>query len=156
MIKRNSAVLVSVYIPTHNRPELAIRAIQSVLSQSYQNIEIVVCDDGSDWPSYEKVRKLLNEYDAFYYRHEKPMGACAARNTAIRNATGRLITGLDDDDELAKNHIENLVYSYDSRYSFVAASYLRISAHGAEKIRYDVGVITLDKQLHYNCVGNQV
>ena len=65
--------LVTIYIPTHNRPDLAKRAIQSVLNQSYKCIELIVCDDGSDWDSYEEVRSLISVVGGHYIRIDKAL-----------------------------------------------------------------------------------
>ncbi|WP_353889972.1 glycosyltransferase family 2 protein [Escherichia coli] len=50
--------LVSVYMPTHNRSELLARAIKSVITQSYSNIELIICDDGSTDNTYDVVKNL--------------------------------------------------------------------------------------------------
>jgi len=132
------------------------RAVLSVLRQSYPRIELIVCDDGSDWKSYENLRRLLSEHGAIYIRFEHARGACAARNQAIKMAKGSLITGLDDDDEFAEKHIENLVSAFKPEYSFVTASYIQVNNTGRWPKKYGIGMISLDAQLHYNRVGNQV
>ena len=77
--------LVSVIITTHNRePDLVLRAVYSVLNQTYQNIELIVVDDSS--PSFaqraEVEQKVLSvSNDILYLKHEVCQGACAARNT---------------------------------------------------------------------------
>ena len=93
-----SEPLVSVVIPTHKRPQLLQRALRSVIRQSYENLEIIVVDDGvSD--EAEQVVAEFGDYRIRYLRHDRNRGGAAARNTGIRAATGKYIAFLDDDDE---------------------------------------------------------
>ncbi|HEX7044866.1 MAG TPA: glycosyltransferase family 2 protein [Burkholderiales bacterium] len=92
------APLVSVVIPTCNRAALARRAIESVVRQSYANLEIIVVDDASSDGTGGMVRSLADPRIR-YLRHEERRGGSAARNTGIRAATGAFIAFLDDDDE---------------------------------------------------------
>jgi glycosyltransferase involved in cell wall biosynthesis len=90
--------LVSVIIPTLDRPEFLRAALRSVLSQTVADFEVLVIDDGS-------VMNLLPVLDEFadgrirYFRHESRRGEAAARNTGIRSARGPYLALLDDDDE---------------------------------------------------------
>ena len=89
--------LVSVVIPTYNRADLIIRAINSVQSQSYQNLEIIVVDDRSQDNTLEVVRGIKDDR-LNYYRHQSNQGSSAARNTGIMQANGQYIAFLDSDD----------------------------------------------------------
>ncbi|ENM5895056.1 glycosyltransferase family 2 protein, partial [Vibrio mimicus] len=109
---------VSIYMPTHNRANLVVRAVESVLKQSYKNIELIVVDDGSSDNSYELLSKIKDNR-LIILRNDKPKGACYSRNRAIEQATGKYITGLDDDDYFNENRIEILLRAFDENYSFV-------------------------------------
>lgn len=148
--------LVTVYIPTHCRPEMAIRAVNSVLKQDYPKIEIIVCDDGTPWEHTESLRELLDLNGALYLRNEEPKGACHARNKAIARAKGSLITGLDDDDEFTTTRISELVAAYKPSLAFVAASYTVVSSSGNFARMFDAGYIEYEQLMHYNKVGNQM
>jgi glycosyltransferase involved in cell wall biosynthesis len=89
---------VSVIIPTHNRQRLVSRAIRSVLSQTYTDVECIVVDDAST-DSTPQVTKSIKDDRLVILRHESNRGASAARNTGMRAARGPLIAFLDDDDE---------------------------------------------------------
>ncbi|WP_273875152.1 glycosyltransferase family 2 protein [Serratia marcescens] len=94
---------VSIIIPTYGRSDLLTRAIDSVLAQTYQNIEVIIVDDnlnGSE--SRLETENVMQSYSGDprvrYYQREKNGGGAAARNSGIEQATGQYITFLDDDD----------------------------------------------------------
>jgi glycosyltransferase involved in cell wall biosynthesis len=88
---------VSVVIPTHNRRELLLRTIHSVLAQEAIDFEIVVVDDGSTDGTSHAVR-FLNDRRVRLLRNERPVRVAAARNIGAEAATGSWIALLDDDD----------------------------------------------------------
>mgnify|MGYP006311791277 CR=1 FL=1 len=76
--------LVTVYIPTHNRSQLLRQAVESVINQTYKNLEIIVVSDGSTDDTDDVMAELCKKYDnIIYYKLDTPQGACAARNKAI-------------------------------------------------------------------------
>ena len=89
---------VSVILTTFNRFDLLIKAIDSVLQQTYQNIELIVVDDASTCLLY----KTLVSYPFFtritYIRHSINKGLAISRNTGILHSSGDFICFLDDDD----------------------------------------------------------
>ena len=90
--------LVSVIIPTLNRPDFLRAALQSVLGQTVGDFEILVVDDGSTIDP-RPVLAALDDGRIRYFRHDSNRGEAAARNTGIRNARGTYVAFLDDDDE---------------------------------------------------------
>lgn len=88
--------VVTIVIPTHNRPSLLLRAARSALAQSEPAIEVIVIDDGSDVPArieiFDPRLRLLRNHDS--------IGVCAARNLGLQHARGQYVAFLDDDDEL--------------------------------------------------------
>ncbi|MBO5778759.1 MAG: glycosyltransferase family 2 protein [Clostridia bacterium] len=111
--------LVSVVITTYMRPtEIVVRAIDSVLSQTYSNIELIVVDDSpSNYDGREQLRKELEKYKGKikYVQHEANMGACVARNTGLKVSTGHYVAFLDDDDEWLPEKIEQQISKFDDR-----------------------------------------
>ena len=90
--------LVSVIIPTLDRPKYLAAAVNSVLRQTVQNFEVLVVDDGSSGA----LGPMLEAFDdgrIRYFRHDSNRGEAAARNTGIVNARGAYVAFLDDDDE---------------------------------------------------------
>jgi len=89
--------LVSVVIPTYNRVSTLQIAIESVLCQTYRNIEIIVVDDKSDDYTLEYLKSITDSRVKFVQLHENKGGAYA-RNIGVENSTGSLIAFLDSDD----------------------------------------------------------
>jgi len=86
---------VSVIIPAYNREKFIERSIESVLSQTYQDFEIIVVDDGST----DNTKKVLERYDGkIKYFYQENGGSSAARNRGIQESTGEYIAFLDSDD----------------------------------------------------------
>lgn len=149
--------LVSVLITTHNRVDLLPRAINSVINQTYQNIELIVIDDGSKDNTAEVVNNYMKKYNHIkYIKHEIPLGANKARNNGIDLAKGYFIAGLDDDDEFFPDRIEELVKNYTDEYSLITSNDLLIFDNGKEKSTKKHDIVTLDLMLYENCIGNQV
>lgn len=150
--------LVSVYIPTRNRAELLERAIDSVLAQSYDNIEIIVCDDASSDSTPGLLARYASEHkNICCLRNDQPSGACRSRNRAISAARGKYITGLDDDDEFLPDRIQQFIAHYDPKWSCIAALPVAFTALGeAHVITRKSRVVTLDDMFYLNYLGNQV
>lgn len=93
--------LVSVVIPTYDRPKFLSEAIESVLDQTYRNVELIIVDDCSPRSAADAVDALaVDSLQAFeLVRHERNRGGAAARNTGIEAANGEYIAFLDDDDK---------------------------------------------------------
>ena len=148
--------LVSVYIPTHNRASLVVRAVESVLCQTYSEIEIIVVDDGSEDNTFEVLRPFIENNKIVYLKNELAKGAPFSRNRAIAVAKGYLITGLDDDDYFLPERIKLMVDSFDDEYSFISTGYKVLSLSETAVIYAIRKLITLDDLLVSNIAGNQV
>lgn len=107
--------LVTVVIPTYNRETTINRAIESVLNQSYKNIEVLICDDFSTDHTIEKVKELIEKHDNIRVisRKDKVKGANAARNLGIAEAKGEYIAFLDSDDTLLNDSISNRIQIFE-------------------------------------------
>ena len=100
--------IVSVIIPTYNRVYLLGRAIRSVLTQTYQDFEIIVVDDGST-DNIEDVVTNFNDSRIKYIRHEKNKGGAVARNTGIKAARSKYSAFLDSDDEWLSDKLKQQI-----------------------------------------------
>lgn len=106
--------LVSVIIPTYQRPINLIRAIESVFKQTYKYIEVIIVDDNginTEWQVQTK--KLLEPYitsgQIIYIAHDTNKNGSAARNTGLRTSRGEFINFLDDDDILEPQKIKSQI-----------------------------------------------
>ena len=97
--------MISVIIPAYNRAATIFRAIQSVLVQSFQDFEVIVVDDGSTDSTCDIVKNAPDQR-IYLLRHEKNLGAAAARNTGMKAARGAYIAWLDSDDEWMPEKLE--------------------------------------------------
>lgn len=96
---------VSIIIPSHNRPDMLLRAIESALVQSSSDLEVIVVDDGSTVPvAYHGADPRVR-----VQRQEVAQGASAARNTGVSLAEGDYIAFLDDDDLLLPEYVVSMI-----------------------------------------------
>lgn len=117
--------LVSVIIPTYNAESTIQRAINSILKQTYKNIEVVVCDDLSDDNTIELVEKMCASHDNVrLLKNKKNMKSAFTRNRAISESKGEYIAQLDDDDYCDETRIEKQVnyLEENKKISFVGSS----------------------------------
>jgi glycosyltransferase involved in cell wall biosynthesis len=108
-------IKVSIVIPVYNTEKYIERCIDSVLNQTYRNIEVIVVDDCSPDNSDNVLKDIINrsnkagDLEFKFLKHEHNSGLSAARNTGIRASSGDYIFLLDSDDELPSSSIEHLV-----------------------------------------------
>lgn len=101
-------LLVTAVVTTYNRPQMVQRAIQSILAQTYEPLEIIVVEDGSD-SGLEDWLHTQGLSQVCYIRHEENQGLPAARNTGLKKSKGKYIAYLDDDDEWKPEKIQKQI-----------------------------------------------
>lgn len=109
-----SRPLVSVIIPTYKRCDMLPRAINTVLTQTYKNVQVIVVDDNDPETEWRHATSLImqayqNDSRVRYICHHKNLNGSVARNTGIRESSGDIITFLDDDDLYKPEKIEKQV-----------------------------------------------
>lgn len=120
-----SKPLVSVLLPSYNHANYIEEAIISIFNQTYNNIELIIIDDGSNDGSNEIIKNLQNKY-TFYYEHQINCGLIKTLDKLIKKANGKYISLFSSDDLYAPNKIEKLVdfleqnTDYDMVYSRIA------------------------------------
>lgn len=156
----NYEPLVSVIITTYKRPQLLLRALNSVINQEYKNIEIIISDDCSNDETFSIVEMVRNRTSIpiIFISSKENRGACFARNKAFSIAKGILISGLDDDDEFTPCRLKYLVDNYDSKYSFIATNTTVVTKEGKKELfgNKQSRVIKLFDALWENQIGTQV
>lgn len=109
--------LISVIIPIYNTGDSAVKLLNKLTKQSYENLEIICVDDGSKDGSFNLVSefirqsKLKNKNLNMTILRQKNQGAAGARNLGLKKASGEYVTFIDSDDEVKKTHIEDLLKS---------------------------------------------
>ena len=109
--------LISVIIPIYNTGDSAVKLLNKLTKQSYENLEIICVDDGSKDGSFDLVSefirqsKLKNKNLNMTIFRQKNQGAAGARNLGLKKASGEYVTFIDSDDEVKKTHIEDLLKS---------------------------------------------
>lgn len=109
--------LISVIIPIYNTGDSAVKLLDKLTKQSYENLEIICVDDGSKDGSFDLVSefirqsKLKNKNLNMTILCQKNQGAAGARNLGLKKASGEYVTFIDSDDEVKKTHIEDLLKS---------------------------------------------
>lgn len=129
----NDLPLVTCIIPTYNRADKLINAIESVLSQSYSNIELLVVDDQSGDNTKKTVEAIIKEDSRVNYLYNPNKGGNNARNYGIIHAKGELIAFLDDDDWWVDTKLEkqiNVFQILGSKYGVVYCTFARKKVTG--------------------------
>ncbi|HHK5535192.1 TPA: glycosyltransferase family 2 protein [Bacillus mobilis] len=104
--------LVSVIVPLYNAEKYIEETMESILNQTYKNIEIVIVDDGSKDQSSSIVKNFKKKYpEQIKYILQENQGVSVARNTGIENANGEYISFLDSDDLWHSTKIEKQIES---------------------------------------------
>ena len=125
------AGLVSIIMPSYNTAEYIAESIQSVLSQSYIDWELIVVDDCSTDNTDEVVKPYLSDERIIYLKNEMNSGAAVSRNRALREAKGRWIAFLDSDDLWMPEKLEKQIsFMEENGYSFSYTNYEEIDVDG--------------------------
>lgn len=95
---------ISVIIPVYNDEKYLAQCLDSVLKQTYSNLEIILVDDGST----DSIPEVYEKYANIRILHKKNGGVGSSRNAVLEMATGEYILFVDDDDLLSETHIEEL------------------------------------------------
>lgn len=147
--------LVSVIIPTYKRPYFLRHCIDSVLKQSYKNIEIIIVDDNGRGTDFQKeTESVLHPYidsnQIVYVAHDVNRNGSAARNTGIKKSKGEYLIFLDDDDTL----LPDMVSVQLKRLGELSSDYGAVYCNSIIKYRVNylkfVRVITTKSQLEGN------
>ena len=120
--------LVSIIIPVYNAEQHIEKCVESILSQTYENIEVLFVNDGSVDNSALICDGLSEQHDNFSAFHGPNLGPSGARNVGIKNCTGDLIYFLDIDDSIKSNAIEILVDEYEKNdVDLVIGDFIRVT-----------------------------
>lgn len=153
--------LVSVIITTYKRPaKILARAIESVLAQTYENLELLVVNDYPEDEILVKEIEILiegyNDNRIKYIVHSSNQGACKARNTGIIHSKGEYIACLDDDDTWETTKLENQLKGFKSdKVGMVYSPFYNVYEDNSKKlmVRGTKSGNLFEDMLWTNCVG---
>ncbi len=106
--QREGQPLVSVIVPTYNRPDKLVDALRSILNQTYSTFEVIVVNDGGA-PVDGLISFLDSNHQITSIRHGQNRDRSASRNSALKLARGKYVAYLDDDDIFYPDHLGTLV-----------------------------------------------
>lgn len=117
---------VSIIIPVYNSEKYIGRCLESVLNQTYKNIDIIVINDGSTDHSQEIINTYKNKYKNIIAINQENMGVSKTRNKAIKLAKTKYVMFLDNDDFIDEDYIEkHLNTAEEGNYDIVLSGYKR-------------------------------
>ena len=117
--------MISVVLPTYNRGPLLMRAVSSVLNQTYSDIELLIVDDGSSDCTRDVVSKIDDPRVKYLYQ-DVNRGACAVRNIGVNAARGEYIAFQDSDDVWYPEKLEQqLAYLQETQSDVVFCAFFR-------------------------------
>lgn len=148
---------VSVVIPTCNRARLLPRAVQSVLDQDFQDLELIIVNDGSEDETFGVMRSLAKSDERVrLVSHSSNRGPSSALNSGIRSARGGYISFLDDDDEWLPGKLSAQVDLLDRSPPHVGAVYCWfyfVDAQTGKSFERDYSRVTVEGDISDYCLG---
>lgn len=127
---------VSIIIPIYNTEKYLKRCLDSVVNQTYKNLEIILIDDGSTDNSPKIIDTYAKKDSRIKAIHQKNAGQSAARNHGLKIATGDYISFIDGDDEVKPNFTESLLHAFTAQTSFSVCGiqYKRLKLDSSEDV----------------------
>jgi glycosyltransferase involved in cell wall biosynthesis len=147
-IQSNMGPIVSIILPTFNRPLYLAQAISSVVRQRYGNLQIIVVNDGGC--DVSGIVKSFDDPRIVFINRQQNRGKAFSLNEAISTAKGKYIAYLDDDDIYYPHHIETLVNVMENRsdcgvaYTDLYKAYCRIAPDGSRIVLSKVVEVSRD------------
>ena len=141
---------VSVIMPCYNDGKYVKEAVESVLLQTYSNIELIIIDDGSEDTRTLDTIKQINGENIIKLR-TKHIGPAGARNAGIAVATGKYILPLDADDCIERTYVEKAVKMIESKEE-IGVVYCYAELFGEEKGKWNIPAYSIEAMLLDNVV----
>lgn len=143
--------LISIVIPCYNGGATILEAVQSALDQTYENLEIIIVDDGSTDNSGTIVRELMSTEPRLSLYTQENKGLSAARNTGLSYAKGQYIVFLDADDKLKETYIE-LALTYHQKDGETTIVYSNMELFERETGLFPLAPFEIRLFLRHNCI----
>ena len=104
----NENPLVSIIVPVYNGETFLKECVDSILNQTYKNIELILINDGSKDNSAQIINEYAKKDERVVAIHQENSGVCASRNNGLRNTHGEYICLIDQDDYVFPDYISYL------------------------------------------------
>ncbi|MGP9148184.1 glycosyltransferase family 2 protein [Vibrio parahaemolyticus] len=149
------SLLVSVIMPTYNSAGTVVESIQSVLSQTYKNWELIIVDDRFTDNTWQVIQTYADKYDNIrIYQNKENLGAGASRNFAIKKARGRFIAFLDSDDLWTEDKLaEQIPFMLENNYPLTYTHYSRFNSEEELSVVTAPEYTTYKKLMYSNVIG---
>ncbi|MCX2680677.1 glycosyltransferase family 2 protein [Galbibacter sp. EGI 63066] len=148
----NNNPLVSIVVPNYNGKKYLKQCIDSVINQSYNNWELIICDDNSTDDSKEIIHSYQDKRIVPPIMLKQNQGAAVTRNMAIERAKGSFIAFLDNDDYWSPTKLEEqLKFMIENKYLFTYTNYIQFSEHKKRYVKC-VNRVTKSKLLKNNYI----
>lgn len=141
---------ISVIIPAYNAEKMIGRCIKSILEQSYNNLEVIVVDDGSTDDTKYIVNDIALKDKRLIYRFQDNAGVSTARNTGVKYAEGEMITFVDADDWLEYDALEKMYLAMDKKIGFVCCGTFIHNANGVNSYSVSENCILTKEETLYS------
>lgn len=132
--------LVSIGVPTYNRPTSLKRALEIITSQTYKQLEIIVSDNDSDNPLVKEVAELFTKCDSRvkYFKQDNNIGVLANAEFVLNSSSGEYFTWFSDDDWRSPEFIENMVIQLENNdiYNMSFCDYHEVYENGNHAVGY--------------------
>lgn len=150
--------LVSIIVPAYNCEKYIGTCIESIVAQSYKNIEVIIIDDGSIDNTYKIIKEYINNDKRIKYFTQENSGPSVARNKGIEKSSGQYLMFIDSDDIVSYLYVESLVRKIESgNYDIACCGYIDESKYGVVELNdFWNGKGELNKQEFLSCVCNGV
>ncbi len=127
---------VSIIVPIYNTAKYLDACLNSILKQTYQNLEIILIDDGSTDDTPKIIDNYAKKDKRIIVFHQKNRGQSAARNVGLSKATGDYISFIDSDDTIKPSFVADLLAAYDDKttLSVCGINYKRLKNKSSEDV----------------------
>lgn len=143
--------LVSIIMPSYNTADFIAETIRSVLSQTYENWELIIVDDCSTDNTDDIVAEFLSDGRICYIKNEHNSGAAVSRNRALREAKGKWIAFLDSDDLWETDKLrKQITFMEENGFFFSYTDYIEIDEESKPNGRSITGPKRITKHGMYN------